>query len=59
MVDPKVILWGSIKGVVYGFPTNMGNRIKMGTDKLWGAPLLNYVKNSNKFNKFVIELVAL
>ena len=36
MVDPKVIFWESMKGVLYGFSTNMGNSIKMGTDKLWG-----------------------
>ena len=36
MIDPKVILWESMKGVVYGFSTNMGNGIKMGADKLWG-----------------------
>ena len=35
MVDPKVIPWVSIKGVVYGFSTNKGSDIKMGTDKSW------------------------
>ena len=45
MVDPKVILWESMKGVVYGFSTNMGNGIKMVTDKLWGnTPLKLYKK---------------
>ena len=36
MFDPKVFLWGSMKGVVYGYSTNRGNGIHMGTDKLWG-----------------------
>ena len=35
MLDPEGILWESMKGVVYDFSTNMGNGIKMGTDKLW------------------------
>ena len=40
MVDPKVVLWESMKGVVYGFSTNMGKGFKMGTDKLWGDTAL-------------------
>ena len=36
MADHKAILWELMKGVVYGFPTNMENGIKMGTEKLWG-----------------------
>ena len=36
MVGSKVSLWESMKVVVYAFSTNMGNGIKMGTDKLWG-----------------------
>ena len=32
MVDPKVMLWTSMKGVVYGFSTNMENDIKVGID---------------------------
>ena len=32
MFDPKGILWASMKGVVYGFSTNGGNGINMGTE---------------------------
>ena len=30
MFDPKVIVWASVKGVVYGLSTNRGNGINMG-----------------------------
>ena len=60
MVYPRVMIWKSMKGVVNGFSTNMGNVIKMGTDIIYGViPLLNYVKNSYPFAKFLIELVAI
>ena len=32
MVDPKVIPLTMMKGVVYGFSTNKGNGIKVGTE---------------------------
>ena len=45
MVDLKVILWESMKEVVYGFSTNMENGIKMGTDKLWSDTPLKLCEN--------------
>ena len=32
MVDPKVMLWTSMKGVVYGLSTNRENDIKVEID---------------------------
>ena len=60
MVDPKVILWTSMKGVVYSFYTNRGNGIKVGIEwTMEWYPFLNYMKNSYIFTKSVLKLVAL
>ena len=44
MADPKVILWISVNGLLKCFFTRV---------------MVNFVKNSYLFEKFVIELVAL
>ena len=58
MVDPKVVLWMSMKGVVYSFSANRENGIKEGI-AFTVIPLLNIVKNSLKFAKVFVELLAL
>ena len=59
MANPKVILWTSVKRLVEGF-FYKGDGINVGIGQTMGwCPLLNFMKNSYLFDKFVIELVAL
>ena len=61
MADPKVILEHQRKGWYKALFTNKGDGIKVGIGYInYGViPLLNYVKNSYLFDKFVTEFVAL
>ena len=40
MVDPEVILWTSMKGVVQDYSTNRGMVLKWEQNKLWDHTLL-------------------